>query len=80
MIASAELLDRFKAVQQDVMGGCVQFDERGLDILSSYSGMPVPPEYRDGVLRQLRLNHDLAAPLLRFDLPGTELPAPVFRP
>jgi hypothetical protein len=51
-----------------------------IDLLSAASGMPISPEYRDGVLRQWRLNQAIAAPLLAFALPGDILPAPVFTP
>jgi hypothetical protein len=51
-----------------------------IDQLATTSGMPIPPEFRDSVLRQWRLNQALAAPLLAFDLPDSILPAPVFTP
>jgi hypothetical protein len=51
-----------------------------IDHLAAASGMPIPAEYRDGVLRQWRLNQQLAAPLLAFDLPGDMPPAPTFAP
>ena len=51
-----------------------------LDHLAAASGMPIPAAYRDGVLRQWRLNQELAAPLLAFDLPEDVLPAPLFIP
>jgi hypothetical protein len=51
-----------------------------LDRLSDLSGMPVPPAYREGVLRQWRLNQALAAPLLTFEFPDDIPPAPVFEP
>ena len=51
-----------------------------IDRLPAAHGMPVPPEFRDGVLRQWRLNEALAAPLLAFDLPDETMPAPVFSP
>lgn len=55
-------------------------DDQALDLLAALAGLPIPPEYRDGVLRQWRLNQALAAALLAFDLPETAHPAPVFRP
>ncbi len=45
-----------------------------------HPGLPIPPEYRESVLRQWRLNQELAAPLLAFDLPDDVQPAPVFHP
>ena len=51
-----------------------------IDHLAAASGMPIPAEYRDGVLRQWRLDQHLAAPLLDFDLPDDVLPAPMFTP
>jgi hypothetical protein len=51
-----------------------------IDQLAATSGMPIPPEYRDGVILQWRLNQALAAPLLDYDLPDAILPAPVFTP
>jgi hypothetical protein len=51
-----------------------------LDLLASLSGLSIRPEDRAGVLAQWRLNQELAAPLLAFDLPDDTPPAPVFRP
>ena len=53
-------------------------DEAALDVLAALAGMPIPPEHREGVLRQWRLNQALAAPLLEFDMPEACHPAPIF--
>lgn len=55
-------------------------DDPDIDALSRLSGMPISAEYRDGVLRQWRLNQVLVAPLLAFELPSEVQPAPVFQP
>ena len=55
-------------------------DETGLDLLAALSGLSIRPEDRAGVLAQWRLNQELAAPLLAFDLPDDTPPAPVFQP
>ena len=51
-----------------------------IDVMSDLAALPIPAEFRPGVARQLRLTLDLAAPLLRFDLPDEVPSAPVFRP
>jgi hypothetical protein len=55
-------------------------DDAALDVLAALTGLAIPAEARAGVLRQLRLNRAMAAPLLAFDLPEGTPPAPVFRP
>lgn len=51
-----------------------------IDHLAAAAGMPIPAEYRAGVLRQWQLNQHLAAPLLAFPLPEDVVPAPLFTP
>ncbi len=55
-------------------------DETGLDLLAALAGLTIRPEDRAGVLAQWRLNQELAASLLAFDLPDDTPPAPVFQP
>lgn len=55
-------------------------DEHSMDATAALSGLVIPTEYREGVLRQWRLNQALAAPLLAFELPDGVPPAPVFEP
>ena len=51
-----------------------------LTLASELVGMPVPDEYREETVANLRLNRELAEPLLRFEVPeGTNI-GPVFRP
>ena len=65
----------------EIAGGAPPLtDETGLDLLASLSGLSIRPEDRAAVLAQWRLNQELAAPLLAFDLPDDTPPAPVFRP
>lgn len=58
----------------------LKMDEYALDTIAALSGLVIPAEYREGVLRQWRLNQALAAPLLAFELPNDVPPAPVFKP
>ena len=55
-------------------------DDAEIQSLSVFFDMPIPAEYRAGVLAQWRLNQKLATPLLAVDLPEDAAPAPVFRP
>jgi 1-carboxybiuret hydrolase subunit AtzG-like protein len=54
--------------------------ERWLETMAALVGLDIPPECRDGVAHQLRLNRRLAKPLLRFEVPDGMPPAPRFEP
>jgi hypothetical protein len=40
--------------------------------------LPLPPEWRDSVIRNLQVNIELAATFVDFPLPDEAEPAPVF--
>ncbi len=51
-----------------------------LALTAALVGLPVPPQYAEEIVANLRLNRELVAPLLAFEMPeGTNI-APVFRP
>ncbi len=58
----------------------LKLDKHAMNVIAALSGLVIPTEYHKGVLRQWRLNHALAAPLLAFELPDGIPPAPVFEP
>lgn len=51
-----------------------------VDALAPVLGIPVTPEFRPGIIANLRISLDLAALMLDFHLDEREEPAPVFRP
>ena len=51
-----------------------------LDAVSAAIGMPVPAAHREATIAQLKLNAEIAGPLLAFDIPEGTNPAAVFKP
>ena len=51
-----------------------------LGLMSELVGMPVPERYREETVANLRLNRELAEPLLSFEVPEGVNIAPVFTP
>ncbi len=51
-----------------------------LDAVGAMIGMTIPAGHREATIAQLKLNAEIAQPLLAFEMPeGTNL-APVFKP
>jgi hypothetical protein len=51
-----------------------------LDAMSAMIGMTIPAAHREATIAQLKLNAEIAQPLLAFDMPEGTNPAPVFKP
>jgi Protein of unknown function (DUF4089) len=54
--------------------------EAYLDAMSAMIGMAIPADHRAATIAQLKLNAEIAQPLLAFDMPEGTNPAPVFKP
>jgi hypothetical protein len=54
--------------------------EAYLDVMSAMIGMLIPADHRAATIAQLKLNAEIAQPLLAFDMPEGTNPAPVFKP
>jgi hypothetical protein len=51
-----------------------------LDAVGAMTGMTIPTAHREATVAQLKLNAEIAQPLLAFEMPEGTNPAPVFRP
>jgi Protein of unknown function (DUF4089) len=51
-----------------------------LDAMSAMIGMTITAGHREATIAQLKLNAEIAQPLLAFDMPEATNPAPVFKP
>lgn len=51
-----------------------------LTLAAELVGLPVPEPYREEIIANLRLNRELVAPLLAFEMPEGVNIAPVFQP
>jgi len=49
-----------------------------VDAAAELLKLPLPPEWRDSVIRNLQVNIELAATFVDFPLPDESEPAPVF--
>ena len=49
-----------------------------VDATAELLKLPLPPEWRDSVIRNLQVNIELAATFVDFPLPDEAEPAPVF--
>jgi hypothetical protein len=52
--------------------------EAYVDAAAELLKLPLPPEWRDSVIRNLQVNIELAATFVDFPLPDEAEPAPVF--
>jgi len=51
-----------------------------IDSTAALLGLPIPPEYRDGVLRYFGIAAGMAALVMAHPLTPADEPAPVFEP